>query len=207
MLFALAILVGAGIGIAVALAHHSSSSNLALQPTRPDASWPAGVRRAPDFRLRDQDGRSLTLTSFRGSPVILTFIDPLCRNLCPLEARVLSDMEKKLPASARPAIVSVSVNPWADTRANFSVDARKWNLASNWRWGVGSYRRLASVWQRYQIGVLVQKKVVAGITVRQISHTEGSYVIDPRGFVRALFLYPFSADDVARVVQRVARGA
>jgi cytochrome oxidase Cu insertion factor (SCO1/SenC/PrrC family) len=172
----------------------------AARPIAAVATWPAGSRRAPDFQLTDQHGAAISLSSLRGRPVIVTFIDPVCRSLCPLEARVLMQMTRQLPAAKRPAIVSVSVNPWANTKANFALDAKHWQLGSAWRWAVGSHAKLAAVWRRFQIQVLIQKKVVAGVTVRSIAHTEGTYLIDRNGYERALFLYPFTAADVAKTV-------
>ena len=61
----------------------------------PASSWGAGDRRAPDFSLRDQDGQPVSLAADRGHPVIVTFVDPLCRNFCPLEAQVLNQMEAR----------------------------------------------------------------------------------------------------------------
>jgi cytochrome oxidase Cu insertion factor (SCO1/SenC/PrrC family) len=164
------------------------------------ATWAAGTRKAPDFTLTDQHGAPISLASLRGRPVIVTFIDPLCRNLCPLEAKVLMQMTRRVPAAKRPTIVSVSVNPWGNTKANFALDAEHWQLGPDWRWAAGSQSKLAPVWRAYQIEVQVLKKAVAGVTVRQIAHTEGSYVIDRDGFERALFLYPFRAVDVAKTV-------
>lgn len=202
-----ALLAGVGVGIAVAVLHGSrASSGAGLNPlSRPDAVWPAGARLAPDFRLRDQDGRAISLRSLRGRPVILTFIDPVCRDLCPLEAQVLNEVERQVAPPARPAIVAVSVNPGADTQANLRLDARKWRLAPGWRWALGPARRLAAVWQGYQIGVRVTKKVIAGVTVREVAHVEAAYVIDARGYQRALYVYPFRADDVASTVRTLAR--
>jgi protein SCO1 len=204
LLLAAALTAGALIGLGFALVRpRASSSPTANPPMGPGATWAAGARHAPPFRLRDEAGRPISLQSLRGRPVILTFIDPVCRNLCPLEARVLSDAVASLPRSANAVIVSVSVNPWADTRSNFALDRQKWRLGPSWRWAVGSYRQLAAVWRDYHIGVQVQRKVFAGVAVRQVAHTEGAYVIDGNGYERALFLYPFRADDVARAVKNV----
>src|SRR6185312_12471446 len=74
----------------------------------PASTWGAGDRRAPDFLLRDQDGRPVSVAANRGHPVIVTFIDPLCRNFCPLEAQVLNQMERQIPAARRPVILAVS---------------------------------------------------------------------------------------------------
>jgi cytochrome oxidase Cu insertion factor (SCO1/SenC/PrrC family) len=128
----------------------------------------------------------------------VTFIDPVCRNLCPLEAKVLMRAVARLPVADRPTIVSVSVNPAEDTAVNFTQDAVHWRLGEAWRWGVGTERQLAAVWRKYGIEVQVMKKVVAGVTVRSVVHTEGSFVIDQAGDERALFLYPFTAAGIAQ---------
>jgi cytochrome oxidase Cu insertion factor (SCO1/SenC/PrrC family) len=169
-------------------------------------TWSAGTHPAPAFALHDERGASLTLASLKGRPVVLTFLDPVCRNLCPLEARVVAAASQQLPASERPQIIAVSVNPWADSAKNFALDKVHWQLGNNWRWAVGTYRELAPVWRRYQIAVLVQKRVIQGITVRSISHTEASFVLGPSGDERAVYLYPFKATDFAKTLRDAAKG-
>lgn len=193
-IWAAALLGGLGIGAGIHLLKGTSSkaqgSSSAVVQT-----WAAGARRAPAFSLVDQDGKTVSLAGFRGRPVLITFIDPLCRNFCPREASVLSTAVKQLGA-VHPAIVAVSVDPWADTAKNFRQDALHWNLAPGWQWGTGTDARLTSVWKSYDVGVLVTKKTIAGITVRYITHTGAAYLIDASGNERALFLYPFKAEDV-----------
>jgi cytochrome oxidase Cu insertion factor (SCO1/SenC/PrrC family) len=170
----------------------------------PGAVWAAGAQRAPDFRLADQDGKQFSLASLRGRNVIITFIDPLCRNYCPIEAQRLNDAVRSLPAGSRPAIVAVSVNVAGNARRYLMQDARKWQLVPQWRWGVGGEAQLAPVWHRYHVAVLVTTKKIAGVTVRNVAHTEGAYVIDAAGYERALFLWPYRADGVARVLRSLA---
>ena len=169
--------------------------------TAADATWAAGARPAPDFSLTDQTGRPVSLARFRGRPVLLTFIDPLCRNLCPTEAKVLERVQSQFPAARRPAIVAVSVNQWGNARANLLLDARKWKLTSVWHWAVGPVAKLRRAWAAYAIGVQDAPKTVAGVTVHDITHTEATYLIDARGDQRALFLFPFRAADVTRAVE------
>jgi cytochrome oxidase Cu insertion factor (SCO1/SenC/PrrC family) len=171
--------------------------------TPPPVSWAAGKRRAPGFRLLDQHGRPVSLAAYRGRPVIVTFIDPLCRNFCPLEAAQLNDLVRRLPLRSRPAIVAVSVDVYGNARANLLQDVAKWKLVPQWRWAVGSSGQLSSVWRRYLIGVQVTTKKIAGVTVHYITHTEAAYVIDERGYERALFLWPFRAQDVRGVLSRL----
>jgi protein SCO1 len=167
-------------------------------------SWAAGKRRAPGFQLVDQSGRPISLAAYRGQPVIVTFIDPLCRNFCPLEAKQLNEVVRSLPARSRPGIVAVSVNVYGNARRNLLQDVARWRLVPQWRWAVGSGRQLASVWRRYQVGVLVTTKRIAGVRVHEISHTEAAYVIDARGYERALFMWPFRAEDVLATLRRLA---
>lgn len=208
------VLVGVLVGSLLALLHVSRRSAtaprvgvVAVGPTSPPVSWAAARRRAPNFQLVDQSGRRVSLAAYRGRPVIVTFIDPLCRNFCPLEAKQLNELVRSLPARSRPAIVAVSVNVYGDARANLLQDVAKWRLVPQWRWAVGSGRQLASVWRRYQVGVLMTTKRIAGVRVHEISHTEAAYVIDRRGFERALFMWPFRARDVLATLQRLALSA
>jgi cytochrome oxidase Cu insertion factor (SCO1/SenC/PrrC family) len=206
---ALAIGVGAGSGIAIVsrATQRPVAQALPSAASRPAATWAKGARPAPNFRLTDQHGKALSLAGLRGRPVLVTFIDPLCRNLCPLEAKVLNDVVLRATPATRPVIAAVSVNPWGDAPQNFRQDAVRWQLVPQWRWGIGSQAELARVWRDYEIGVQVSKRTVAGVTVREIAHTEATYLVDASGHERAVFVYPFRAADVLRAVRRLARGA
>ena len=204
LIWASAALVGIGAGAAIVALRSSSNESTAIR-SGPAATWAAGQRRAPPFRLVDENGAPVSLAAYRGRPVIVTFLDPLCRNFCPTEAVELDRVVRGLPASARPAVVAVSVNVFGNARRHLVEDTRKWRLSSSWRWGVGEPRRLAAVWRSYGIGVVVTTKKIAGVTVHEITHTEGAYVVDARGFERALFLWPFDAADVGSTLQRLGR--
>jgi cytochrome oxidase Cu insertion factor (SCO1/SenC/PrrC family) len=206
------VLVGVLVGSLLALlSRHSprapASRLAAVGATAPPARWAAGARRAPDFRLVDQTGKRVSLGDYRSRPVIVTFIDPLCRNFCPLEAKQLNELVRGLPARSRPGIVAVSVDVYGNARADLLQDVSKWRLVPQWRWAVGGSSQLASVWRRYQIGVLVKTKKIASVTVHYITHTEAAYVIDGRGYERALFLWPFQARDVLAVLRRLTPSA
>ena len=43
----------------------------------------------------------------------------------------------------------------------------------------------------------------AGITARQVDHTEAAYVIDPAGYERALFVFPYEPQDVVKTVREL----
>ena len=201
------VLGGLLIGVFTTSHKPAAMAESSLTPDAAAATWSAGAKPAPGFRLTDQNGTAVSLAAYHGRPVIVTFIDPLCRNFCPLEAKVLNDVVAKLPAAQRPAIVAVSVNLWGNARKYLVQDVHKWQLTPEWRWGVGSSAQLEAVWKAYQIEVLDQTKTIAGVTVHQITHTEGAFIVDPSGHERALYLWPFRAVDVTRTLQQLRGSA
>jgi protein SCO1 len=195
--------LAAGIGLLLVEASPRAGSSAVPLAPGPAATWAAGTLRAPDISLVDQNGAPLTLASYRGRPVVVTFIDPLCRDYCPLEAKHLNNVVRSFPVGQRPAIVAVSVNVRGNARKNLLQDADKWNVVPQWRWGIGSEAQLARVWKRYHVGVLVTSKKVAGAVVHDVVHTEAAYVVDAAGDQRAIFLWPYSADAVTRTIRQL----
>jgi cytochrome oxidase Cu insertion factor (SCO1/SenC/PrrC family) len=197
---AVPLLAVAAVSLAFALRSSGSSRTSTVEPASDEAAatWPAGKKRAPAIALRDEHGRAVSLASLRGRPVLITFIDPLCRDFCPLEAQHLSDAVRG--AGTKPAILAVSVNTAGNSPTVLALDRRKWQLVPQWRWGIGSGAQLAQVWKRYGIQVIVAKKKVAGVQVQQVAHTEAAYLVDAAGWQRAVFLWPYSASAVTKAL-------
>src|SRR5438067_4269801 len=140
-------------------------------------------------------------------PAIATSIGPLCADSCPIEAQRLTTVVGSFPQGSKPAIVAVSVNVYGNARANLLLDERKWKLTPEWRWAVGAPSSLARVWDDYHVQVLATSKKIADVTVHRIGHTEAAYVIDASGFERALFLWPYRAQDVVQALRPLTRAA
>jgi cytochrome oxidase Cu insertion factor (SCO1/SenC/PrrC family) len=188
----------AGVSLGVILRQSGGASPARAQAPAASgaaATWAAGKQRAPDFNLRDEHGKPISLASLRGRTVLLTFIDPLCRDFCPVEAQRLSDAVRAT-TGAKPTIVAVSVNAFGNRPGILKVDERKWNVVPQWRWAVGKAAELARVWRAYHVAVMTTTKTIAGVRVVNVVHTEGSYLIDGNGYERALFLWPYTADAV-----------
>ena len=185
----------------LALRSPAPSSTAVPVSDGPAATWAAGAQRAPDFSLTDQNGAAVSLAALHGRPVIITFIDPLCRDFCPIEAQHLNDVVNAFPQASKPAIVAVSVNIYGNAHATLMEDARKWKLVPEWHWAIGHSTQLSRVWNAYHVQVLAMTKKVAGVTVHTIGHTEAAYVIDSKGYQRALFLWPYGADGVVRTLR------
>jgi cytochrome oxidase Cu insertion factor (SCO1/SenC/PrrC family) len=201
----LALALGVGVALVVARLNNGAAdvAGSAAVPS-PPFTFPAGHQPAPAFQLRDENGKAVSLSAYRGRPVIVTFIDPLCRNLCPLAAHVLNAVDRELPPGRRVPIIAVSVDIYADTRADMLEDVRRWSLVPQWRWAVGSAAQLAAVWKAYEVGVSITTRRAAGVTEHIVEHEEIAYVIDPNGYERALFTWPYSALGVEQTIAHVA---
>ncbi len=171
-----------------------------------EATWAVGARPAPAITgLHDQSGRVFSLASLRGRTIAMTFFDSHCTQECPLEGRALAAAERSLPATERPVLVAVSVNPAQDTAASDAAAAKAWGLSemSAWHWLMGTPSELRRVWNEYHISV---GKPVDG----DIPHTEALYLIDSHGDERSGYLYPFATrfvtHDLTVLAPRAARG-
>lgn len=178
----------AGLVALVALRHWNGGT-AASAPQHVAATWAAGETKAPDFALTDEHGRPVSLAGLRGRRVIVTFVDPHCTTFCPRESIVLNDALKRFGAADRPAVVAVSVDPRTTSEAVLRKEARRFKWLPQWRWATGSAEQLRAVWGSYHIEVVP--------TPGDIAHTEAAYLVDASGGERALYLWPFTADDIA----------
>ena len=158
--------------------------------------WASGEKRAPDFRLTDEQGNAVTLSGLRGRSVIVTFVDPHCTTFCPRESLVLNDALRLFPVAERPAVVAVSVDPMTRSLAVLQKEARRFKWLPQWHWAAGSAPQLNSVWRSYNIQVVP--------AADDIGHTEAAYLVDSNGDQRALFLWPFKAAEVAAALKQIS---
>ena len=194
------LLIVSGAALALAATRYAPSSGAGATTRGPavngDAVWRSGTRPAPSFDLTDQRGRSVSLASLRGRPLLLTFLDSKCTTLCPIVGHQLGVVERHL--GGQPVrLVIVSVDP-ADTRHTVAAAARKWGWHGHWQWLMGTPARLAPVWRAYGIGVQP--------TATDIAHSMAVYVIDGRGDERAGFLPPLAISRLVSDVRLLQRG-
>lgn len=201
LLAAACVVVGAAGGLALhgPGARRAGAPHVAFPPSgglRGDAVWPAGRRPAPAFTLRDQSGRTVSLSDQRGRAVLLAFMDSHCKLVCTREGPSLSDVQRRVGAT-RMTLLVVSVNPWEDTAASSIEAATRWGLRGDWHWLRGSPGQLQPIWRAYGIEV--------ARTAGDVGHSTAIYLIDARGYERAGFNYPFPTGDVVRDLRGGAR--
>ena len=129
---------------------HDKADELETQPAPAfeGAVMPAGVR-APDFRLRDERGRPVSMRDFRGRPVVVTFLYATCEDTCPTTAQQIKGALGLL-RSGVPAL-AVSVDPPRDTPAQARAFLRKYDLTGRLRWVLGSRTELEPLWRGFAI--------------------------------------------------------
>jgi protein SCO1/2 len=138
-----------------------------------------GATPAPNFRLTDQFGKQVSLSQFRGQPVVLTFLYTHCPDVCPLTAEKLHTVMQNLGSDAqRVAVLAVSTDPKRDNvnaALSFSETHR---MAEYWHFLVGTQAMLSPVWTAYSVYAQQEQQTV--------NHTLAVFVIDKQGKERVL---------------------
>ena len=135
------------------------------------ATLPGGVP-APDFDLRDQDGKRVTMREYRGRPAVVTFMYSHCRDTCPVQAQqikgALDQLGRDLPA------LSISVDPEGDTPRSVDHFNREQGVTGRIRWVLGRHAQLERLWHGFAITPQTP----------ETEHMARILLVDNRGFLR-----------------------
>jgi protein SCO1/2 len=105
--------------------------------------------RAPAFELTDERGERVSMSDFRGRPVIVTFLYTNCDETCPPAAQqvkgALNELGDDVPALA------IAVEPERDTPASARAFLSEQRMLGRMRFVLGSRAELERVWRGYAI--------------------------------------------------------
>lgn len=192
MIAAAALLAGGGIGVAAALLggkHHASSAERTYGYKE--------YRPVPAVRLTDQNGRRVSLASFRGKVVVLSPFLSLCTEVCPLTTGVFERLQREVAAhglGSRVVFVEATVDPWRDSPARLHAFARMTRVRFPLLTGPRS--EIARLWHFFGVGYrrVPQGKPAAidwwthkPLTF-DVEHTDGVFFIDARGRERLFMI-------------------
>jgi len=134
---------------------------------RPTVSYhvPALGDRVPDFKLRNQDGQTISLDQFRGKEVLITFIYTRCPlpTFCPHVTRNFASIHRRLAADPvlfkKTQLLCVSFDPENDTPERLRAygaqyigsDARE--AFSHFSFGVPDKQALDKMAQWFDVGL------------------------------------------------------
>jgi protein SCO1/2 len=145
---------------------------------------------AKTFTLTDQNGHRVTLSSYRGRVVILTFIHSLCQDDCPFMVEQIKGALDDMPGSGQGIpTIGVSVAPKEDTVANRRKFLTVHRMNARIAFVNGPPATMRRIWHEYAIApgtgpqghsavvVLVDKKGVervgfgaAQLTPEELAH-------------------------------------
>jgi protein SCO1/2 len=144
---------------------------LACGPTRlVGEALPAAI--APDFTLTDgPTGQAVTLSTFRGRVVLLTFLYTSCPDVCPLTAETIRNARDRLGGPAQDvAFIAVSADPIGDTPDTTRAFVHDHRLDSTLLYLIGTKATLSRIWQAYGIA--------QAISAHDVLHSDVIYLID-----------------------------
>ena len=154
---------------------------------------------APDFRLTDQFGKQVSLSQFKGEPVVLTFLYTHCLTVCPLMAEQLHITMLELGANApHVGVLAISVDPVRDTIASALAFSKAHNMTSYWHFLVGTETQLSPIWSAYAIGAQQESATVS-------MHTAVLYIIDKQGHERTLLDQTFTSAQLVGILQNLLK--
>jgi protein SCO1 len=135
------------------------------------AVMPADLR-APDFKLRNQDGETISMRDFRGKPVLVTFLYTTCDDTCPIQAQTargaLDQLGHDVPA------IAIAVDPPRDTPERARAFLSEQRAIGRLDFVLGTRAQLRPLWRKY------------GIRPQSLTqeHQARFTLVDPRGFQR-----------------------
>jgi protein SCO1 len=192
-LYALATL---GLCAAAAVAGVWIASSSGQEPSRPTSEFAGAIRPpgapAPAFRLRDQDGKTVSMADYRGRTVVMAFVYSTCKDTCPGQVQSIRGALDRLGHDL--PVLLVSVDPANDTRANAKRFLLEQHVTGRMRFVLGSERELTLVWKGY--GIAPQRGT--------LDHSAYVVLVDGKGLQRIGFPHSqLTPEDLAHDLRRL----
>lgn len=136
----------------------------------------------PDAQFVDQDGKARTFSSFKGSPVAMTFIYTACPipDFCPLMDRQFAAIQQTLkadPTLQTAHLLSVSFDPATDTPAVLKTHADRLKAdPSRWTFLTGDRDKIDQFASRF--GVSISRSLTDAV---DITHNLRTAIVDAEG--------------------------
>jgi protein SCO1 len=171
---------------------------------------PAPGDQVPDFKLRNQDGRALSLGQFRGKELLITFIYTRCPlpDFCPRVTRQFAQIDRQLQADPalykKTHLLCVSFDPKNDTPARLRAygatyigsDAK--SAFAHWDFAVPDEATVDKIAQYFDVGLTRDSD-------SSITHTLSTTLVGADG--KVIQFYPGNEWTVDQVLGDVKHAA
>ena len=174
--------------------------------------------RAPTFTLNDQFEQPVSLASYKGKVVALTFLYTTCPDACPLiTAKLHAAYDQLGPDTANFAILAVTVDPVHDTVAlvrNFSVQK---DMLQKWHFLVGTDAEVRPFLALYGVEAIAEDDAARAAKATAVAfalpsptalplqgivdHSSPTFIIDRLGRARAILDVNFAPSDLVQNVR------
>lgn len=164
-----------------------------------------GVDYATDFRLKDFNGKTRSLSDFAGKAVVIFFGYTQCPDVCPTTMGELAQVKEALGQDGdKLQVLFVSLDPERDTPQVL----REYMAAFDPSF-LGLYAESDKDLQKLAKAFKIYYQRVDGSSpdTYTIDHTAASYVYDPEGRVRLFTRYGTSPAEVAADIEQLLHGA
>jgi protein SCO1 len=191
LLLLVLVMLLAGIGIVLLVGRGSGDTQTVpvTQSKFAGPTMPPGLV-GKNFSLTDQHGQRVSLSSYRGHVVVVTFIHSLCQDDCPFMVEQIKGALNEMPGSGQGIpTIGVSVAPNEDTAANRRKFLTVHRMNDRIAFVNGPMSLMRRIWHSYAVApgagvhghsavvVLVDKKGVervgfggAQITPEELAH-------------------------------------
>jgi len=146
----------------------------------------------PVLALVDQHGRTVTLETFRGRPILVTFAYAHCETVCPLVVADVLAVGRRMTGDP-PAILVVTLDPWRDTPSRLGAIASAWSVSGDARVLSGPPDVVERTLNAWRVPRVRNEKT------GDLSHPSVVYVIGPTG--RITYVVGGNADTIAAAVR------
>jgi protein SCO1 len=168
------------------------------------ASQAAVGRTVADYTLLDREERPVRLASYRGKPLLVSFIYTGCFQVCPIATRSLQETVRALQArfgNDRFNVVSIGFNQPADSPQALKAFAAQQRIGeANWEFLSPPARIVGPLTRDF--GFLYEPTVAGFDHVLQVS------LVDPQGrIVRQVYGDRIAADALGAPMQQLLAGA
>lgn len=157
---------------------------------------------ALNFTLPSSLNKPVSLADYRGKVVLLYFGYTTCPDVCPTTLNDLKQAVQELGDQRdKVQVLFVSVDPERDTAQRLAAFLKYFDPSFVGLTGsVADIEAIAS-----QYGVFFQKNMAQSATDYLVDHTSAVLVINPDGYLRAMFPYGTSGKQIASDVRRMIR--
>ena len=147
--------------------------------------WDVKRHKIPSFSLINQNGETVTNSTYEGKIYIADFFFTTCPGICPKLTKNMGVIQDLYLEDNEVMLLSHSVMPWVDTVDKLrqyahdnSVDSKKWNLVTG---------NQDDIYNLARTGYFADEDFTKTGDENEFIHTENFILVDKQGYIRGVY--------------------